>query len=651
MMMTFESNKFVFKGSFEQRHIPKAAGFRWDPSAKKWWTTDYLTASKIDPVLIDRLAAIQLELESHKVKKSLEASTASDAEINVLSPNGLHYLPYQKAGIAYAMARQNCLVGDEMGLGKTIQAIGVCNASPDAKNILIICPASLKLNWKREFLKWDVHSRTVIVAPNEDWKHPGVLIINYDMVKKFKNFIQSIQWDILIADECHYLKNPKALRTQMILGGGKGENKQPPIPAKRKVFLTGTPIINRPIELWPLVRALDPEGLGASWKKYVFRYCDAEQTRFGIDLKGASNLQELQTRLRASIMVRRMKADVLKELPQKRRQVIVLEPSKQAVNAVKSELQAFERSKALIESARVRMELSKASENEEDYKEAIANLRQATSAAFEQIAKERHKVAMAKLPQALDFIEDLLEDGKLVVFAHHKDVIAGICEKFQKAVKVTGEDSVEARQAAVDAFQSDPECPLFVGSIRAAGVGLTLTKSSRVLFLELDWTPGAMSQAEDRCHRIGQTDPVTVQHLVLDGSLDQTIAETLIRKQEIIEKALNGGGAVEALNQPIIAVQAEESCATESTTKDEITREALLIPQEEIDLVHKVLKHIAALDLDKAQQANGIGFNQMDSGIGHSLADAPRLTAKQAALGKRILKKYWRQYGQQFGTL
>lgn len=646
-MLTYQENKFIFNGSFEQRHIPKAAGFRWDPADKKWWTTDFMAAKKIDPLMMDRVAAIELELQSKKIEEAVEASTAANCEIDVPSPEHLYFLPYQKAGIAYALTRKHVLIGDEMGLGKTIQAIGICNVSPEAKKILIICPASLRLNWRREFLKWDVYGRKVFIAHKEevDWASEElVVIINYDMVKKYRPYIQIHHWDILIADECHYLKNPKALRTQSILGGGKGEAKLDPILAKRKIFLTGTPIINRPIELWPLVKALDPEGLGSSWKKYVFRYCGAEQTRFGFNIKGATNLQELQIRLRATIMVRRMKSDVLKELPPKRRQVILLEPSKEASNAISSEFKAFEKSKAMIEAARVQVELAKASEDEEDYKRAIENMQKTSSTAFEEIAKERHRVALAKVPQALEYIEDLLDDGKLVVFAHHKDVVRAIFEKFPQAVKVTGDCSMEERQAAVDKFQEDPECLLFVGSIRAAGVGLTLTKSSRVLFLELDWTPGAMSQAEDRCHRIGQTDSVTIQHLVLDGSLDQSIAETIIRKQEIIEQALNGGGSMDALNQPILSFKQEEEASSETSSKEQIAKEAESITQEQADEIHRVIKHIAALDTDRAKAKNSIGFNQMDSEIGHSLANSPKLSKKQAALAKKILKKYWRQY-------
>ena len=226
-----------------------------------------------------------------------------------------------------------------MGLGKTIQAIGTINADPLARNILIVCPASLKLNWQREFAKWDTKNLSYGVVTPKTKTFPGldVVIINYELMSKWQEDLRCREWSVLIIDEAHYIKNPKALRSQEIFGRKKvvketrddatGEisvkikEALDPIKAKRRLFLTGTPIVNKPIELWPMIHALDPEGLGKSKMKYAFRYCGAHHNGFGWDFTGSSNLDELQEILRSKFMVRRLKKDVLKELPPKRRQV------------------------------------------------------------------------------------------------------------------------------------------------------------------------------------------------------------------------------------------------------------------------------------------------------------------------------------------
>ena len=249
---------------------------------------------------------------------SRQASRATDADVDVPRPSGLDYLPYQRAGIAYAMVRPAVLIGDEMGLGKTIQAIGIINADPTIQKVLVVCPASLKINWARELAKWLVRPASVAIA-NGAFPAADIVVVNYDVLKKHSEAIQSRAWDMLVVDECHYIKNPKAQRTTLALG----------IKARRRVFLTGTPICNRPAELWTLVQSLDPSGLGRSWRGFHERYAGAFQhyvrtgrgSKMIWDVSGASNLDELQDRLRASVMVRRLKKDVLTELPPKRRVV------------------------------------------------------------------------------------------------------------------------------------------------------------------------------------------------------------------------------------------------------------------------------------------------------------------------------------------
>jgi len=256
---------------------------------------------------------------------------------------------------------------------------------------------------------------------------------------------------------------------------------------------------------------------------------------------GSSHLPELQEKLRASVMVRRLKADVLTELPAKRRQVVVL-PTNGSKAAIKAEQDVWAKSEETIAAAEAEVEVALASGDEASYRAAVERLRAAQRIAFEEISQARHDLALAKLPAVVDYVRDALENTtKLVVFGHHRDVIESLTEALADvgAVKLYGGMSDSDKQASVDRFQTDDACRVFVGSIQAAGVGLTLTASSTVAFAELDWVPANISQAEDRCHRIGQRNCVGVVHLVIDGSLDSKMAQLLVCKQEIADAALD----------------------------------------------------------------------------------------------------------------
>lgn len=632
-------DRYVAVSTYDERHIPKAAGFRWDKDERCWWTKDVATAAKLAEYAVDS-AREALEAAAAERKASFQASSAVDAEIDLPVPEGLAYLPFQRAGVAYAMRRPNVLIGDEMGLGKTIQAIGLINADPTIKRVLVTVPATLRTNWARELRKWLVRPMTIGIAAGKEWPGTDVVIINYDILKNHVDALRAQEWDLLIADEAHALKNPKAQRTAYVLGKWDKDpaKRITAIPARRKAFLTGTPILNRPIELYTLIKALDPE-TWRNWRDFATRYCDGKQTAYGWDVSGASNLNELQERLRSTIMIRRLKKDVLTELPAKRRQIVPL-PQNGAAPKVAAEWKVMRANEEALAALRARVELAKASDNEGEYKAAVHALRAGSQKAFDELSKARHETALAKLPAVLEHVRELLETGeKVVVFAHHLDVLGAITEEFgDAAVTLIGETSQEDRQLAVDRFQNDPAVKLFVGSIKAAGVGITLTASSTVVFAELDWVPGNLTQAEDRCHRIGQVNSVLVQHLVLDESIDAMMAQTIIAKQEVIDKALDA--PVEGFELP--ALPAEEP-ATATVGREEIAVEAKELTDEQIGAVHEGLRLLAALDPDRASQRNEMGFNMFDGRIGHELAVLPRLSPKQAALGRRLLRKYRRQ--------
>jgi len=406
----------------------------------------------------------------------------------------------------------------------TIQAIGMLNDRP-VKTALVICPASLKINWQREVGKWLNYFLPIHVV--EKAGHPlprqiGVLIVNYDIVAKMRPKLDGIEWDALICDESHWLKTPSAKRTQAILGkDGRGG-----IRAKRRIFLTGTPAESRPAELFTVANTLRPDEF-PNWMDYAFRYCGAYVGKYGLEAKGATRGAELQTRLRNTIMVRRAKADVLKDLPAKIRVRVTLPCDAKLRATVDAELAGYQRERALIESLK-----SKGADIE-----AVTQARNAANARMRDL---RVATSDGKMPMSLEFIRNAADAEKVVVFAKHHAVLNVLIKEFgDRAVVVTGKTPGSDRMRAVDRFQGDEEVRVFIGQIDAAGVGLTLTAASHVIFVEFDWRPGIMEQAEDRCHRIGQRDSVTCSYLVIEKSLDDVMLSSVNKKRSTLNETLD----------------------------------------------------------------------------------------------------------------
>jgi SWI/SNF-related matrix-associated actin-dependent regulator 1 of chromatin subfamily A len=460
---------------------------------------------------------------------ALALSRAVAADYVAPAPAGLACLPFQNAGVLSLLARPAALLADEMGLGKTVQAIALLNADESLRRAIVVCPATLRLNWKRELNRWLTRPLSVALATSTEWPAADIVIVNYDILHKHAAKLATEQFDLAIVDEAHYAKNPKARRTVMTYS----------IKARRRVLMTGTPIVNRPKELFPLLNYLDPITY-PKFFPYAMRYCNATRGRFGWDFDGASHLDELQEKLRATVMIRRLKANVLTELPAKRRQVIEI-PANGCGDYVRRERDAEARHEGAARTLRAAVDAAREAGDENAYREAVYALRTAELAAFEEMARLRHDTAVAKVPYVVEHLRDVLEAGeKVVVFAHHHDVVDAIASEFgSAAVVVDGRTPMAQRQVNVDRFQNDDAVAMFVGGITAAGVGITLTAASHVVFAELDWVPGNMTQAEDRCHRIGQRDSVLVQHLVLEGSIDARMAHTLVAKQATMDAALD----------------------------------------------------------------------------------------------------------------
>jgi len=449
------------------------------------------------------------------------------SEIN-MAGFGRQLMPFQREGVEFLHSKDGrALIGDEMGLGKTIQALGFIHSRPDLRPALVICPASLKLNWEREAkvacpqLKINIISgKKLEVLPKAD-----LHIINYDIVADRFADIVSANIQLMVLDECHFLKNRTAKRTKAILGAGAkapGLSKTPSI-----IGLSGTPILNRPVEIYPVAKTLAPNEI-PPFMTFAMAYCGARHNGFGWDFTGSSKTDELHDLLTSTIMIRRLKKDVLQDLPSKTRSVVPLQMgAKDAKDYAKAEnhflgwlklvnpekIAAAQRAEALVQF----QELKKLARN-------------------------------GKWSSVVEWLNESLEsNGKMIVFAVHHETIDNLMEALQgfNPVKVDGRDSQEKRQAAVDRFQNDGTCRLFVGNIKAAGVGLTLTAASAVVFVELGWTPGEHVQAEDRAHRIGQKSAVNIYYLIANGTVEEEIAGLLDRKQKVLDSVLDGTGTAE----------------------------------------------------------------------------------------------------------
>jgi len=504
---------------------------------RRWWSDKVESAT--------RMRAFCNQLALHAMRDHIDRlakSRATDANISVPSPPGLTYLPYQKAGIAYAIQHVDTLIGDQPGLGKTIQVLGFVNKVKPA-NVLVVCPTTIIWNWREEAKKWLVDEYEILTISSKKTEVPKrdglFVVVNYEKLVGESPLAKSLarKWETAVYDECHMIKNIHAKRSQAILGP-TGLMRR----SLRNLFLSGTPIENYPREIWPIAAAICPAKFG-DWWEFAHRYCGLHQEeRHGKKswvADGATNLPELQQRLRSTFMIRRLKQDVLKELPPKRRQLVMLEPSS---DRNWSEHPQFKRWREIYEKryeeALARLESSK---TEVEYKTAALALEKFTGIAFEEMSEFRHLTALAKLPMAIKYLEDLLTSGvkNFVVFAHHVDVLTKLYERFKAdAVLVYGGISQTKREEAVKSFQAGTK-KIFIGQTKAAGVGITLTAASVVVFVESDWVPGVLSQAEDRLCRIGQKKMVHVIHLILGNTLDANMTRRVVEKQAIIDRALD----------------------------------------------------------------------------------------------------------------
>lgn len=535
----------------EMKDTVKHLKARWQPENKVWtYPLNFENTAKIISLLKDYGVEIDSEIEATiatltaKQEQTLKMSAATDADITIPGLNGSLY-PFQKAGVLYAIEKERVLIADEMGLGKTVQAIAWLQASHLFPAVIIV-PASLKLNWENEINHWLPDKKIVVLSgmgKNGDThaetyaiQNSDITILNYDILANREGQLKQGGFRAVILDESHYIKNRKAIRTKAVMELRKT------IPFR--MCLTGTPVLNRPNELiQPLSFLNCLNELGGFWG-FVKRYCAAKQTSFGWDMSGASNLKELNQKLRETCMVRRQKADVLTELPAKQRVFIPVELD--LTHRAKYN-DAVENFFFWIEELRAKklQEKAKTVPPGTVLETTWLTQPQYNPSYPEQLVKIeilKQLAAKGKLATVKEWVADFLETGeKLVVFAHHKEIIADLAKHFAgKCTILVGDTLMQERQAAVDKFQSDPNCQLFIGSTKAAGVGITLTAASNVAFVELGWTPADHDQAEDRCHRIGQENSVTAWYFIAEETIEDDIRDLILSKRGVVNLATDG---------------------------------------------------------------------------------------------------------------
>jgi len=418
------------------------------------------------------------------------------------------------------------LLADDMGLGKTLQALLFGHEAARKGPIVVICPAGLKEQWERE--AWaHVGLRSHVLEgrkPPKRWRprYP-IIIINYDILVDWIAVLERIKPLLVIVDECHKIANPTTQQTKY--------TKRLCKKVKYVVGISGTPLLSRPAELFPMLNIIRPDKFN-SFHSFGERFCGPRLRPWGREYKGATNLSELRRLLNRTCMIRRTKDEVLGDLPPKARHVVTLRLS-----------------------------------NRKEYNEAVHNFIGWLSKQSAKKAKKAQKAerlvqmgymkrlaARLKLKAVLDWIECFLNDTneKLILFGVHKSIIAEIHERFKKvSVVVDGSVTGRKRQAAVDRFNNVKACRLFIGNIKAAGVGWSCTSASVTAFFELGWTPGEHTQAEDRTHGIkrGQKGKVSRSYyLVGSNTIEEHLCQILQAKQRTVGEALDGGTRGEALD-------------------------------------------------------------------------------------------------------
>ena len=448
------------------------------------------------------------------VPKSALIKTHNVQSVNIDYSKYDHRPPlnHQKIAIEKLAGSKRFILADDMGLGKTTSTI-IAALETGAKKILIVCPASLKINWQREIANYS--DRPVFIAEGKKFStESDFVIVNYDILKNFhdtktkeESLLEQSKFDLVILDEAHMISNVQAQRTKIINSFAKK--------ISRVWLLTGTPMTSRPMNYYNLLNLIESP-VAQNWKAYAIRYCQGYQFSAGKrkvwNVSGASNLEELRDRTSKQIL-RRLKEEVL-DLPDK------------IITPVYLSLRSKEYESLMGEYY--------------DWYDKNPDESSSLTVQFSKLMKVRKVIANEKVKQTIDFAENILEQGKkVIIFTNFTDTLQTIYQHFGKqAVYLDGSCSNSMRQQAVDSFQTDDKIKVFVGNLKAAGVGLTLTSAEVVIMNDLSFVPAEHSQAEDRAYRYGQKSNVLVYYPIFDNTIEAAIYDILNKKKQIIRTVM-----------------------------------------------------------------------------------------------------------------
>uniref|UniRef100_A0AAX7SU15 SWI/SNF-related matrix-associated actin-dependent regulator of chromatin subfamily A-like protein 1 n=1 Tax=Astatotilapia calliptera TaxID=8154 RepID=A0AAX7SU15_ASTCA len=489
-------------------HVDVIAAFKqmptknYDMKTRKWNFSleDYkrLTAVEVEPLPRAIIQAFSARFDGTEAR----ILNVPEADLSSIDPSLTRSLmPFQREGVNFAVSKQGrLLLADDMGLGKTIQAICIAAYYKKEWPLLVVTPSSVRFTWAEAFRRWlpslTPDSINVVVKAKDSLRSGLINIISYDLLSRMDKQQPGNPFNVLIMDESHFLKNMKTARCKAALPLLKV--------AKRVILLSGTPAMSRPAELYTQILAVRPT-LFPRFHEFGIRYCDARQMTWGWDYTGSSNLGELKLLLEECLMLRRLKSEVLSQLPAKQRKVVTV-----TIDGINTRTKA------------------------------------ALSAAAKQLAKGHQKEALLVFynhtAEAKEYIIDMLECGreKFLVFAHHKLVLDHITTELGKKnvgfIRIDGSTPSAERQQLCERFQYSAKTCVAVLSITAANMGLTLHSADLVIFAELFWNPGVLIQAEDRVHRIGQTSSVNIHYLVAKGTADDHLWPMIQEKMNVLEQ-------------------------------------------------------------------------------------------------------------------
>jgi SWI/SNF-related matrix-associated actin-dependent regulator 1 of chromatin subfamily A len=525
--VSFQYKPFLVQG------IKQIPGARFRPSDKKWWVP-----AGSGGALMNWARNFGAGVKQNTKVEIGEIDPMPDLDIEI--PLQRQLFPYQSKGVAYALQKKRVIVGDQPGLGKTGQAIAAMVAA-GCKCILVICPATLRENWKREWKIW-TGKESMIMSDRVKSTWPqyyrvgmiNVFICNYESLKKYFvdridehkdadgkkkplrlnhiHFRETIDlFDAVIIDEVHRCKDGRTQTAKFVMGITKGK--------EWVLALTGTPVVNKPMDLIPQLYIIGKLDVFGGYKGFTDRYCAG--------FNQASNLKELNYLMHKNCFYRREKTEVLKDLPEKMRSIFKCEIENRA-EYIKAETRLIDYLKENLQ--KTEGEITK-------------SLRGETIVLIGILKKIS---ARGKINEVIDHVQEVVDAGeKIVVFAWHKEIVYELKKAIPGAVTIVGDDSMDQRQASVDRFQNDPGTQVIICNIKSGGVGITLTASSRVAFIELPWHPADAEQCEDRCHRIGQKDSVQCTYFLGQNTIDEYIYDIIDKKRQIVNQVTGAEDQVE----------------------------------------------------------------------------------------------------------